>query len=80
MTAWTVPTQLRRRLRQQLERLERLLLQVAGSAPRSPASAVVGSGDMQHARDQERPAGDELEDAEALHALADHVVRRRPAR
>ena len=65
--------QFRRRLRQQLERLERLPLQVE-EARLDLRRTRRRLRNVQHARRQERPARQEFEDAEALHALADEVM------
>ena len=71
--------QLGRRLRQQLDRFERLRLQI--DEPRLDLRrARVGLGDVQHARDQERPAAQIFDDLEALLALADEMMACRPAR
>ena len=66
--------QLRRRLRQQLQGLDGLALQVE-EARLDLGAARVRLGDAHDAGDQERPAAQELHDLEALIALADEVVR-----
>ena len=66
--------QLRRRLRQQLDCFQRLRLQI--DKTRLDLGRVrVGFGDLQHARNKERPAAEILNDLESLFALADQVMR-----
>ena len=66
--------QIGRRLRQQLDRFERLRLQI-DEARLDFGRARVRLGDLQHARDQERPAAEIFDDLEALLALADQMMR-----
>ena len=65
--------QLGRRLRQQLHRLDRLSLEM-DEARLDVVRHRGRLGDAQHARDEERPAVEELDDLEALLALADEMV------
>jgi hypothetical protein len=61
-------------LRQELQDLDRALLEAAGAALDVHVD-MVGVLDELHARGRERVAFQELEHAEALHALADGVMR-----
>ena len=65
--------QLGRSLRQQLHRLDRLSLEV-DEARLDVVRHRGRLGDAQHAGDEERPAVQELDDLEALLALADEMV------
>ena len=61
-------------LRKQLDRLDGLPLQI--DEPRLDLGrAQIGLGDLHHARDKERPAGEIFGDLKPLLALADEMVR-----
>ena len=66
--------QLGRHLRQKLERLQRLALEVQEARFHLGRLRLLVRNAL-HARDQERPAGEELERLEALVPLGDEVVR-----
>ncbi len=66
--------QILRHLRQQLDRLDRLRLQI-DEARLDLRAAHARFGNVQHARDHERPARQILDHLEALLALTDEVVR-----
>ena len=66
--------QIGRRLRQELDGFERLRLQI-NEARFHLGALGLGLGDLQHARDKERPAAQILDDLKALFALADEMMR-----
>ena len=66
--------QIGRRLRQQLDCFQRLRLQI-DETRLDLGRAGIRLGNLQHARDQERPAAEILDDLESLLALADQVMR-----
>ena len=77
--AWMVLTGLERRLRQQLQRLDRLLLQIPKPSL-DIRRARFRLFDALGARGEERPLPHELDDAKALGGLAARCDDRRQAR
>ena len=68
------PDEFLRRLRQELQRLDRLALQME-KARLDLRPAGLGLGEMQDPRRQNGRAGQKIQDAHALHALAHDMVR-----